>query len=97
MNAMCYAARLLIYGVGGVKRNETEGMALLAAAAQGGSAPAAFFFGMHFFKGDCGLQPDWIMAKLWIEKCLSNSSDLGEEFESKAKNTLERIRESQAP
>uniref|UniRef100_A0A7S4MQU1 Uncharacterized protein n=1 Tax=Odontella aurita TaxID=265563 RepID=A0A7S4MQU1_9STRA len=65
------AAGICLLTGDGIEPNEAEGMALLGAAAQGGSDLAAYWLGVSYKEGARGLPRNLHRAKIWFQRLVN--------------------------
>lgn len=76
IRGMTYAGICLLTGEG-VEINETEGLTLLGVAAQGGSDLAAYWLGVCYKEGKCGLPKNEAQAMIWFQKLVDKRARTG--------------------
>jgi len=64
----------LLSGLGCVKKDRTEGLIMLSAAATEGSNYACYFLGLMYFKGSYGSKVNYARAKKWFEKAVADGA-----------------------
>lgn len=76
IKGMTYAGICLLTG-DGVEMSETEGLTLLGVAAQGGSDLAAYWLGICYKDGKCGLPKNEAQEMLWLQKLVDKKARTG--------------------
>jgi len=61
----------LLWGWGGVEKDQTEGLVLLVSAAKDGSNYACYNLGRMYFDGRYGSKVNYTSAKHWFEKAVA--------------------------
>lgn len=98
VKGMAAAGYHLVKGLG-VDMNRVEGMSLLGMAthAHGGSDFAAYFLGIWYDDGSCGLPQNKERAMFWLEKVVNQSCEVRHLTEYHRVNAADRLKKLKSP